>query len=379
MGEGGHICPPAPVGPPAAKGTLGEASQLERPRDSARQRADDLGPVGSFIFLSRSWAEGRRGAGAGWTPGEAGREWLRSWCPCRTKGETLQEGPHEQGLGLGGSRRTPGPGEGWPGPRLVLGEVKAGVRWEEGPEAPQAGLLFLSPSPRPPYRRSMGGLSLLSPLPPSQPHSASPPVHSNAGPLAPHPPSPVTSASVCRMVHPWPCPPDDPTPPATAMATPKPRVSNTCSALSLSQGPALSLPLLLLWDCTPVPSANHLLTIRPHTAPCPSFPPSYILAFPCLSLAKPNLALCSAASALIYPLSHLFTVPPHPHPSPFPSCLPPSTGTFKPEEAVMVASHLSPPHIHSSINSDHFVSQTHLDAQGWLSGSAQQAEEPTTP
>lgn len=44
-----------------------------------------------------------------------------------------------------------------------------------------------------------------------------------------------------------------------------------------------------------------------------SRPPTFLHSL--VSLAKPKLALCSAASALIYPLSHLFTVPPTPPPS----------------------------------------------------------------
>lgn len=201
-----------------------------------------------------------------------------------------------------------------------------------------------------------------------------PPVHSNAGPLAPHPSSPVTSASVCRMVHPCPCPPDDPTPPATAMATPKPRVSNTCPGVLLSRchscfsGTAPQCPQPI----TSSPSGPTQLHV-PASCP-PTFSPSLVClwqnpAWPCAQQPLP-----SSIHSAIYSLCR-----PPPHPCPFPSCLPPSTGTFKPEEAVMVASHLSPPHIHSDINSAHFVSQTHLDAQGWLSGSAQQAEEPTTP
>lgn len=223
------------------------------------------------------------------------------------------------------------------------------------------GLPFLSPLPLP------------NPSPTSQPHSASHPVHSNAGPLAPHPSSLATSASLWRTDHPWPCPPDDPTPPATAMATPKPRVSDTCSPQSLSWGPALSLPLLLPWDCAPVPSANHLLTIRPHKAPCPSFPPLLHSCLP-LSLRQNPTWPCAQQPLPSSTHSAIYSLCP-----PFPSCIPPSTGTFKPEERVMVASHLLAPHIHSDINSAHLVSQTHLDAQGWLSGSAQQAEEPTTP
>lgn len=62
-----------------------------------------LGQSGASFSSAEAGRRGEAGLGQAGPQERPGGRGLRSWCPCRTKGETLQEGPPEQGLGLGGS------------------------------------------------------------------------------------------------------------------------------------------------------------------------------------------------------------------------------------------------------------------------------------
>lgn len=92
-----------------------------------------LGQSGASLSSAEA---GRRGEGLLGQAGplesrEGGRE-LRLGCPCRTRGETLQEGPPEQGLGLGGCPVHPWTRGEVAGSLPSPGEVKAWCGLERG-------------------------------------------------------------------------------------------------------------------------------------------------------------------------------------------------------------------------------------------------------